>query len=303
MTGGLQASLRTDVLQTSLLLVIIAVPVALMIGHDAFAVGEFLASSPELRSPGWVLLVVAVLQIPSYPLHDPVMMDRSFLADRRTTRRSLVYAFGIASTLIFAFGLLGVFAGLYAGAAGDFLPGLEQMLGPTTMFFVGLALVLSAASTMDSTFSSVSKLTVLDMDLGQKRLRDGRIAMAGFAVGGLLLVYFGTDDLFAAVAVSGTASLFLTPVIVFSILLDWAVARWSYVATFGVAMAGSVLYFLEDSGYVSLIEQGTGLAHSYSQLLVVTAGILGVGFGLFALGVRTGNPSPAFADSSSAPPS
>ena len=303
MTGGLQASLRTDVLQTGLLLVIIAVPVVLMAGHDAFAVGDLLASSPELRSPGWVLLVVAFLQIPSYPLHDPVMMDRSFLADRRTTRRSLVYAFGLASTLIFGFGLLGVFAGLHAGDAGAFLGGLEQMLGPTTMFFVGLALVLSAASTMDSTFSSVSKLIVLDMDLGQRRLRDGRIAMAGFAVGGLALVYLGTDDLFAAVAVSGTASLFLTPVIVFSILLDWAVARWSFVATFGVAMAGSVLYFLEDSGYVSLIEQGTGLAHSYSQLLVVTAGILGVGFGLFALGVRTGNPSPAFADSSSAPSS
>ena len=118
MTGGLQASLRTDVLQTGLLLVIIAVPVVLMAGHDAFAVGDLLASSPELRSPGWVLLVVAFLQIPSYPLHDPVMMDRSFLADRRTTRRSLVYAFGLASTLIFGFGLLGVFAGLHAGDAG-----------------------------------------------------------------------------------------------------------------------------------------------------------------------------------------
>ncbi len=286
MTGGLQASLRTDVLQTSLLLLIIAVPTGLMMGHEAFAVSDMVASSPELSNPGWALLGVALLQVLSYPMHDPVMMDRGFLADRDTTRRSFLHAFWISAVLILCFGLLGVFAGLHAGG-GDFLSGVEQLFGTTTTFFVGLALVLSAVSTMDSVFSSASKLAVCDMNLCAPTPRNGRIAMAGFAAGGLLLVYLGTDDLFAAVAVSGTASLFLSPVILFSIFLDWAVARWSYVAAFGVAGAGSVLYFLEDSGYVSVLQQWTGFEHSYPKLGVVTAVILLAGMLFFVIGKQS----------------
>lgn len=285
MTGGLQASLRTDVLQTSLLLLIIAIPTGLMIGHDAFSVGEMVASSPKLGNPGWALLGVAFLQVLSYPMHDPVMMDRGFLADRDTTRRSFLHAFWISALLILCFGLLGVFAGLHAGG-GEFLSGLEQLFGTTTTFFVGLALVLSAVSTMDSVFSSASKLAVRDIDFFAPTPRNGRIAMAGFALGGLLMVYLGTEDLFAAVAVSGTASLFLAPVIVFSIFLNWAVARWSYVAAFGAAVAGSVVYFLEDSGYVSVLQHWTGLEHSYPQLGVVTAVILATGFLFFAIGIE-----------------
>jgi hypothetical protein len=53
------------------------------------------------------------------------------------------------------------------------------------------------------------------------------------------------------------------------------------------AVVGSVLYFLEDSGYVSVLQQWAGLEHSYPKLGVVTIFILLAGFLLFVLGVGT----------------
>ena len=55
------------------------------------------------------------------------------------------------------------------------------------------------------------------MRLGRETVGNGRIAMAAFMLGGLIFVFLGSKDLFSAVAVSGTASMFLAPVIFFSI--------------------------------------------------------------------------------------
>ncbi|SEO79203.1 sodium:solute symporter family transporter [Aquisalimonas asiatica] len=284
--GGLRASLRTDALQMALLGVALLVLLVMTLVHPQFSSGAVVVSSPELTSPGWILLAVALLQVLSYPLHDPVMMDRGFIADRQTTRRSFLHAFWLSSLCILAFGLLGVFAGLNDGGEGDFLAALEPLLGGGAMLILAVALVLSAASTMDSVYSSTAKLVVVDMGLARRSTLWGRVAMVAAAVGGLLLVLVGTDDLFAAVAVSGTASLFLAPVIVFSILLGRDVARWSLLVTFALAMGGSFLYFLEDSGYVGWIGALTGVEHSYSKLLVVTVAILVGGMAAFALGLR-----------------
>ncbi len=284
--GGLRASLRTDALQMVLLGVALVLLLGFALVHPLFSAGAIVVSSPELSSPGWILLAVALLQVLSYPLHDPVMMDRGFIADRRTTRHSFLHAFWLSSFCILAFGLLGVFAGLNDGGEDGFLASLEPLLGGGAMLVLAVALVLSAASTMDSVYSSTAKLVVVDMGLVRRSATWGRLAMVATALGGLVLVLVGTDDLFAAVAVSGTASLFLAPVIVFSILLGRDVARWSLLVTFGLAMAGSVVYFLEDSGYVAWIGALTGVEHSYSKLLVVTVFILAGGMAAFALGVR-----------------
>ncbi|WP_133736258.1 sodium:proline symporter [Halospina denitrificans] len=286
MTGGLRASLHTDVWQAAFLVVVIVLLLGLVLSSDGFSISGLVAGTNQDTGPGWILLVVALLQVLSYPLHDPVMMDRGFLADRDTTRQSFLRAFAISALLILAFGVIGVHTGRFAGDDGDFLTTLDRLLGGPAMFLVGLALVLSAVSTMDSTFSSVSKLMVVDSGLMRRTLANGRRAMAGFAVGGLLLVFFGTDDLYAAVAVSGTASLFLTPVIVFCIFLGRRVAGWSLLVNGVAAIGGAVLYFLEDSGYITMLAALTGLEHTYSHLLVVTLGILVVGFSVFILGLQ-----------------
>ncbi len=62
-----------------------------------------------------MLLLVAFLQVFSYPVHDPVMMDRGFLADRDTTRKSFLHAFWLSSLCIIGFGMFGIQAGLGGG--------------------------------------------------------------------------------------------------------------------------------------------------------------------------------------------
>lgn len=277
MAGGLHAALRTDVLQFALLAAAIAGLLWMLGWHPQFAPLELAGFEWALDNPGWLLLMVALLQVLSYPMHDPVMMDRGFLADRRTTRRSFLHAFWISAALILAFGLLGIFAGIHRAGGEELLETLTRLLGPAAALMLGAALVISAASTLDSTFSSAAKLAVVDMRLGQRSTRNGRVAMLVFALGGLFLVLVGTDDLFAAVAVSGTASLFLTPVIVYVIGLNRDIAPRAYVGNVIMALGGATLYFLEDSGYVGWIGALSGLEHSYAKLLLVTLCVLGWG--------------------------
>jgi len=286
MLGGLHASLRTDVLQFGALTALLAVLFVMMLLAPEFALGAIVSSSPDPISPGWILLVVALIQVPSYPLHDPVMMDRGFLADRATTRASFRHAFWISALLILAFGLLGIFAGLHRAGEEELLDTLTRLLGQPAALLLGIALVISAASTMDSAFASTAKLAVLDMRLGRRSSADGRIAMALFAAAGLLMVFFGTQDLFAAVAVSGTAALFLTPVIVWSIALNRAVAPAALGVAVAAALLAAVLYFLESSGHVGWIGALTGISHNYSKLLLLNVMALAVGLTAFAIGDR-----------------
>jgi len=285
MTGGLRASLRTDLWQMTLLGVLLIGLTAMMFVHPFFEASALLESS-AINSPGWILLVVALLQVLSYPMHDPVMMDRGFLADRSTTRQSFLHAFWISSLCILAFGFLGVFAGLHRQGEEELIATLARLLGTPAMLVLGLALFISAASTLDSAFSSASKLAVVDMGLGEATARNGRLAMLCFAVGGLLLVLFGTDDLFAAVAVSGTASLFLTPVIVFCIFAERRVRPWCFFVTFAAAVGGAAAYFVETSGYSQLIGRISGLEHDYAKLLLITVVVLVVGLSSFAMALQ-----------------
>jgi hypothetical protein len=270
----------------SVLLVVLAVLFGQSLLLDGFGWGAVLASSPDFTSPGWVLLAVALLQIWSYPMHDPVMMDRGFVADRETTRRSFIHACWLSAICILIFGLLGVEAGLLRHDGEDLVKTLMRLLSEPMMMFFNIALILSAVSTLDSTFSSASKLAVVDMRLADPTPRNGRIAMVAFLIGGLAFLFLGSKDLFAAVAVSGTASMFLAPVAFFSIWGGREVARWSFAVAFAAAMAGAALYMVESGGYLSIIEPLTGIAHKYTKLLVISAAVLAVGCGAFALGLK-----------------
>jgi SSS family solute:Na+ symporter len=126
------------------------------------------------------------------------------------------------------------------------------------------------------------------MKAGRETVANGRIAMVLFMLGGLIFVFTGSQDLFSAVAVSGTASMFLAPVIFFSI---WGSARpplWSFLTAFAAAMIGAALYFFEAGGTLSLIEPVTGVAHKYSKLLIICLGVLAAGCAAFWVGILTG---------------
>ncbi|WP_415886430.1 sodium:proline symporter [Neptuniibacter sp. QD37_6] len=281
MLGGLQASLRTDFFQMMVFIAVLAVLLVLVAGGGHFN-ADLIAFKPfEISDPGPILLIVALLQVWSYPMHDPVMMDRGFLADRETTRRSFTHAAWISSICIIAFGSLGVIAGANAISGEDMNQALTRLLGELPMFLFSASLIISAMSTLDSTLTSSAKMMVVDMKLLPVNLRNGRMVMALFMLMGLVMVFVGNKDLFSAVAVSGTASMYLVPVIFFSL---WANRRdipvWSYLGSFILAMGGALLYFTESSGYTALL----GEAHKYTKLLWICVVVMIGGCALFLVG-------------------
>ena len=286
--GGLNASIKTDLFQMAFFLAVLGVLLALVFATGSFDISAIMASTPERDNPGWILLAVAMLQVWSYPLHDPVMMDRGFIADRKTTMASFYHAGWISVLCILAFGLIGVWAGLEKLDGESFLTTLPRLIGDGPMVLFNIALVISCMSTLDSTFSSTAKLAVVDMKLGEQTVKNGRIAMAAFLVGGLLMVFFGSKDLFSAVAVSGTASMFLAPVIFFSLWMGRTdVPVWSYLIAFFTAMIAAALYFTESSGYSNVVGPLTGVEHKYAKLLVLSAATLLIGCGAFVIGMAT----------------
>ncbi|MEC9310632.1 MAG: sodium:proline symporter, partial [Pseudomonadota bacterium] len=107
--GGLSAALRTDVIQMSLFLVVFGAAFVALILRPGFEISAVMTAPGAAGAHnGWVLLVVAALQVFSYPVHDPVMMDRGFLADPATTRKSFLHAFWISALCIIAFGFFGI---------------------------------------------------------------------------------------------------------------------------------------------------------------------------------------------------
>lgn len=284
MSGGLRASLRTDVFQAVLVILALVMLCAIMLFHADFSLSQVVFSSPDIQSPGWVLLAVAFLQVWSYPLHDPVMMDRGFLADRETTRKSFNYAAVISIVCILIFALLGVFAGVVKASGEDMIQTLTRLFGEPTMLVFNVALIISAVSTLDSTFSSASKLVAVDMNVVKPTPANGRWVMLAFLIGGGLFLFFGSKDLYAAVAVSGTVSMFLAPVIFFNIWGNQKTQLWPLVLTFIASLAGGALYMLESSGYTNLLAPLFGYEHKYSKLLIICIGILAIGCLSFALG-------------------
>ncbi|WP_020680677.1 sodium:solute symporter family transporter [Marinobacterium rhizophilum] len=286
--GGLRASLRTDLFQMTLFLLVLVVLVIAAFMSPGVQLEALLFKPFEFGQPGPILLLVALLQVWSYPMHDPVMMDRGFLADRETTRRSFFHAGWISILCITAFGSLGVLAGAQA-SPGEAMNGvLARLLGDGPLLLFNAALVISAMSTLDSTLASSAKLMALDMNAIPTSVRNGRLVMVVFLLLGLGCVFLGNKDLFSAVAVSGTASMYLAPVVLISL---WGgrtdVPLWSYLASFVLAVSGAVLYFTESSGYSALL----GDAHKYTKLLWISATLLASGCLLFWLGcLSVGNP-------------
>ena len=159
-----------------------------------------------------------------------------------------------------------------------------RILGEMPMLLFSAALIISAMSTLDSTLSSSAKLVAVDMKLVEPSLFNGRLSMVVFMLIGVAFVFTDNKDLFSAVAVSGTASMYLAPVIFFSL---WAgrddIPPWSYLLTFVLAISGALLYFTESSAYTMLL----GDTHKYTKLLWISLSVLIGGCLLFWIGGKT----------------
>jgi Na+/proline symporter len=285
--GGLSAALRTDVLQMAVFLVVFGLAFGALVTAPGFDLSAVLtARGVSGAYNGWVLLAVAALQVFSYPAHDPVMMDRGFIADAATTKRSFLHAFWISTLCIIGFGFFGIQAGL-SGAAyeGQLIGTWAGMFPPWVFVALMISLLISALSTLDSALSSAARLVVEELRLAPRSLGGGRIVMLAFMAAGTALTLWGNATLFDAVAVSGTASMFLTPVLIVGLVMGRPVALWAYLVAFGAAILGAFAYFARSwPSVAAFLPEG----HKYEQLLVICVVVLVAGFAAVLAGMRRG---------------
>ncbi len=212
--GGLRSSILTDLIQMALFGVLLFVILGIILPKDNISVAKILSSGEWTLAGGLNLLFVALIQIFSYPFHDPVMTDRGFITDPKTTLRSFIFAGIIGGICIVLFSIVGIYGHL-ENLQGEAPVEVAKLLGVGMMLMINLIMVTSAASTLDSTFNSFAKLWVVDLKMvKQITIKSGRIAIVAIMLIGSIPVFLEAEIL-SATTISGTMVLGLTPVFLF----------------------------------------------------------------------------------------
>lgn len=210
--GGLNSSIFSDAVQMVLFAVLLAVILFILLGDESTTGSELISEGSFTWSTGLNLLFAAVIQSLSYPFHDPVLTDRGFISSPKTTIRSFLLAGLVGGLCIFLFSFLGIYAGVQGMSSGN-LMAVASLFGTVMLLLINFIMIVSAASTLDSSFAAFSKLVAVDLK-GGKTLRFGRMTMILVAVLGTIPVFFDPEIL-SATTVSGTMVIGLTPVFLF----------------------------------------------------------------------------------------
>ena len=236
--GGMSSSIFTDAIQMALFSVLLLVILYKVFSVDAFTVKQVATSSTWSFEMGLNLLFAAVIQSFSYPFHDPVLTDRAFISSPKVTRKSFLFASVLGALCIILFSIIGVYAKAN-GIEGDAAFEVGKAFGVVTLLVINFIMITSAASTIDSTFSSFSKLIAIDLNIG-KSITFGRIAMVILAILGTIPVFLNAEIL-SATTISGTMVIGLTPVFLF---WNVKVPKISfYLSVFGGIFFGFTLLF------------------------------------------------------------
>ncbi|MEG0323932.1 MAG: hypothetical protein RR619_08035, partial [Raoultibacter sp.] len=179
---------------------------------------DYATSGTWSLNTGVDLLLVTVLQLFSYPFHDPVLTDRGFITEEKTMVKAFTVSGILGFLAILIFSLIGIHARLEGMPLTSNVPAEVGAATSMAAFFaMALLMIFAAGSTLDSTFSSLSKLVARDLphtlgkDLGDKARVIGMGAMVLFAFIGNLPMLVGTDIL-AATTISGTMIMGLGPI-------------------------------------------------------------------------------------------
>lgn len=167
------------------------------------------------------LLLVALLQIFSYPFHDPVLTDRGFITHERNMLRAFIIAGAAGFVCILLFSLVGVHAYLLQlESLGNTPFVVASGFGIITLFIVTVIMMSSAGSTQDSTFNSLAKLGVEDLRTIYAKIfntkfpiKIGIIVVVVLAELGNLPMLAGTDIL-KTTTISGTLVMGLAPIFI-----------------------------------------------------------------------------------------
>lgn len=237
--GGLRSSIFTDAIQTILFILAMGLVLALVL--PAQNLGRMLTEGSFTLEGGVDLLLVALLQVLSYPFHDPVLTDRGFISDAKVMLKACCWAGGLGFLAILVFSLIGVQVRLDGMAPSGNVPALvAQSLGFAATFAMLAVMVSSAASTMDSTFASLSKFMGKDLPFmaGRGRLKHpvavGAFSMIVLAVLGNIPMLSGTDIL-KATTISGTMVIGLAPAFILAPLARGR-SPWSFHLSFWCGM-------------------------------------------------------------------
>lgn len=261
--GGLKSSLLTDAIQMLLFGGVLVMLLAFIIPKSEGILMPKSIGSWTL-SGGVDLLLVALIQVFSYPFHDPVMTDRGFITDPKTMRKAFMLAVPIGFTCIVLFSLIGVYA-KEMGMAGQAAVQVSQSLGIFGMLGMNFIMITSASSTLDSTFASFSKLSVKDLGIGTETISTGRKAMIFIAILGTIPVFL-QPEILSATTISGTMVIGLAPGFLF---WNRTSSKWGFSASvltgvfFGIWYASGVfpdsLVFMEGdyAGLLSVNLLGT----------------------------------------------
>lgn len=212
--GGMRSSLITDAIQMILFGVLLFILLSFILPQDEHKLVDYINTGDWSMAGGLSLLFTVVIQIFSYPFHDPVLTDRGFISSPKTTLKSFVWATVIGFLCIFLFGFIGIFAG-FKGLEGQASVEVSKLMGTGIMLLINLIMVTSAASTLDSTFSSFSKLIAIDIGrVKMNEVKTGRLFMALLALLGTIPVFLKASIL-SATTISGTMVIGLAPVFIF----------------------------------------------------------------------------------------
>ena len=270
--GGMRASLTTDRVHIILAFVLLAIVLAVLLpGLEAKGLPTV---SEATRDGGLTFCLLALVQVFSYPFHDPVLTDRGFLNQPKQALKSFLLASMLSGSFIFLFSLIGLY-GLSFGLGKPTSVTVPASFGLAMLLVFNAIMLMTGGSTIDSTLTSVAKLSARDWrhrsaEATARQLMTGRIALVVVAVVGnlpLLSIYLGNrvgPAIIAATTISGKMVMGLAPIF----LLSWV--RSAGQASFHLALWPGIVI-----GIVRAVE-------TFGQLHIFPRG-LALGTGPFAL--------------------
>jgi len=247
--GGLRSSIFTDVIQAGIFVVVMGIVLFYVLPEHGIT--ALLGNGDFRLNAGVDLLLVAGLQVMSYPFHDPVLTDRGFITEEKSMLKAFVWSGVVGFACIFAFSLVGVHARLEGLALSDNVPAsVAGSLGLGALFVMTVVMISAAGSTLDSTFSSLAKSiaqelpTLANRAVGAQPIRIGVWTMVVFALVGNVPMIAGTDIL-KATTISGTMVMGLAPVFLLARFAGHS--PWSFHLSFWI---GIVLGLLSTFGWI-----------------------------------------------------
>ena len=212
---------------------------------------------------------LALVQVLSYPFHDPVLTDRGFITSPRTMLKGFVLAGLIAGGFILLFSTIGLY-GRAMGLSGNMTVGVPALFGLPVLLIFNAIMLTSAGSTLDSTFASTAKLAGRDWPGSAEHPTDndtkiGRKIMVGIAIVGnvpLLSIYFGDavgPAIIAATTISGTMVMGLAPIFLLAFLPH--AGRESFHLAFWPGLVLGVLVTLEHALRVEIFPAWIDIGH------------------------------------------